>query len=261
MEFISFKRLIEIDSGSEMTPEETAILRTYNVVYAIYNDILNKIYIGETVDTSMRLFSFWKKDKRHVSGGNSPIFKLFEGDFENTYFKILESNCDNQDREFYWDKYYRKTTGYIIVSHPGRHGCTDPGNKGLIAIHKGNLQTYINPVDLNIFLSQGWFKGGKPQGPRTEKQRETISNSHKGLIPWNKGLKLSKDQKDNYKKLGRKSEPIKTVDEKLEKYSEVVKLIKESTFSLRSIAKLKNISLTTVRRIRDLLKSSNDNLK
>lgn len=51
MESISFKRLLEIDSGSEMTPEETFILNTHNVVYAIYNNKLNKIYIGETVRT------------------------------------------------------------------------------------------------------------------------------------------------------------------------------------------------------------------
>lgn len=253
MESISFKRLLEIDSGSEMTPEEVFILNTHNVVYAIYNNKLNKIYIGETVDTYIRLFSFWKKDKRHVSGKNSPLIKLFGGDTENTYFRILENDCNNQEREFYWDKYYRETTDYIIISHPGRHGCTNPGNKGLIAIHKGNLQTYINPLDLDVFLAQGWCKGGKSQGPRTKEQRETISKSHKGRTPWNKGLKLSEDQKNSYKKLGRKSKPVKTIGEKLEEYYEVVKLINEGNYSLRTIAKLSKVSLTTVRRIKQLL--------
>lgn len=171
---ISFKRLLEIEQGSKMTTDEEFILMTKKSVYAIYNKNINKIYIGETVDTYIRLFSFWKKDKRHVTGINSPIIKYFDGDFENTYFKVLEFNCDNQEREFFWDNYYRNNTSYIIISHPGRHGCTNPGNKGLIAINKGSQQTYINPSDFEIFSSLGWSLGGKKQGLRTEEQKKKL---------------------------------------------------------------------------------------
>jgi hypothetical protein len=197
---ISFKRLIDISLGSKMSEGEEQILLTHNTVYVIYNDLLNKVYIGETVDTYIRLFKFWKTDKRHVGGENSPISKIFNKDYENTFFKILEFNCDQQAREYYWDKYYRENTNYIIVSHPGRHGCSDPGNKGLIAIHKDSTQTYINPEDLDNFLSDGWKIGGKRQSPRTDEQKSKMSVSHLGKIPWNKGIKLSEEQKQAYRK-------------------------------------------------------------
>ena len=197
---ISFKRLVEISNGSDMSDEERKTLNTKNTVYLIINYNINKLYIGETVDTYSRLFTFWKEDKRHVNGVNAPINKIFLGDIENTFFSILEENCkDLVSREFYWHNYYRTNYNYIIVSHPGKHGCTDPGNKGLIAIHKDNIQTYINKNDLDTYLSLGWKKGGKKNKKRTEEQKKNISKAHLGKIPWNKGIKLSEEQRNKYK--------------------------------------------------------------
>lgn len=197
---ISFKRLLEISNGSDMSDEERKTLNTKNTVYLIINYNINKLYIGETVDTYSRLFTFWKEDKRHVNGVNAPINKIFLGDIENTFFSILEEDCkDLVSREFYWHDYYRTNYNYIIVSHPGKHGCTDPGNKGLIAIHKDNIQTYINKNDLDTYLSFGWKKGGKKNKKRTEEQKKNISKAHLGKIPWNKGIKLSEEQRNKYK--------------------------------------------------------------
>lgn len=76
---ISFKRLLEISNGSDMSDEERKTLNTKNTVYLIINYNINKLYIGETVDTYSRLFTFWKEDKRHVNGVNAPINKIFLG--------------------------------------------------------------------------------------------------------------------------------------------------------------------------------------
>ena len=190
---ISFKRLLEIhenlDNIELINGEE--ILKANNAVYIIFNDKLNIAYIGETVNVFYRIFRFWKEDKRHVDGVNAPISKYFNRDYENTFIEILEHDCENIKREYYWHDYYRNNSNYIIVSHPGRHGCTEPGNKGMIAIHRGDKQTYIRKDDLKLFESLGWEKGGKRNHPRTLEQRERISKSHLGQIPWNKGLETT----------------------------------------------------------------------
>lgn len=212
---ISFKRLLEISNGSDMSDEERKTLNTKNTVYLIINYNINKIYIGETVDTYSRLFTFWKEDKRHVNGVNAPINKIFLGDIENTFFSILEEDCkDLVSREFYWHDYYRTNYNYIIVSHPGKHGCTNPGNKGLIAIHKDNIQTYINKNDLDTYLSFGWKKGGKKNKKRTEEQKKNISKAHLGKIPWNKGIKLSEEQRNKYKGVKKSITFSKTEEQK-----------------------------------------------
>lgn len=212
---ISFKRLLEISNGSDMSDEERKTLNTKNTVYLIINYNINKIYIGETVDTYSRLFTFWKEDKRHVNGVNAPINKIFLGDIENTFFSILEEDCkDLVSREFYWHDYYRTNYNYIIVSHPGKHGCTNPGNKGLIAIHKDNIQTYINKNDLDTYLSSGWKKGGKKNKKRTEEQKKNISKAHLGKIPWNKGIKLSEEQRNKYKGVKKSITFSKTEEQK-----------------------------------------------
>lgn len=87
---ITFKRLLEIRDGSSMTKEESEVLTSKNSVYLILNDQLNKVYIGETTDIHVRLFTFWKEDKRHVGGINSPIVRLFDNDIDNTFFIVLE---------------------------------------------------------------------------------------------------------------------------------------------------------------------------
>lgn len=201
---INFKRLLEINNNLDnlddiLNEEEKIIIYSKKAVYVIFNDRLNKAYIGETVDVFSRLFTFWKKDKRHVNGENSPIKKYFNNDTEYTYFAILESDCDNLDREYYWHKYYRENNKYLLVSHPGRHGCTNPGNKNLIAIHKDDVQIYINKDDLNLYLKNDWLIGGKTQGERTFEQKKNISIAHIGKIPWNKGIKLTEEQKSHYK--------------------------------------------------------------
>lgn len=202
---ISFKRLLEIKSKTDdITSEEKSIINTFHVVYLIINYKTNKAYIGETDNTYIRLFLFWKEDKRHVDGINAPINKIFNGDYENTFFSILEKDCDNKSREYYWHDYYRNNFSFIIVSHPGRHGCDNPGNIGMIAIHKNNKQTYINKGDLDIYLKDNWEIGGKKQRPRTKSQKENISKAHKGQIPWNKGKKLTEQQKQSYKNIKRK---------------------------------------------------------
>ena len=212
---ISFKRLLEINNGSDMSDEERKILNTKNTVYLIINYDINKLYIGETVDTYSRLFTFWKEDKRHVTGINAPINKIFLGNIENTFFSILEEGCEDLvSREFYWHDYYRTNYNYVIVSHPGKHGCTNPGNKGLIAIHKDNVQTYINKNDLDTYLSSGWKKGGKKNKKRTKEQRENISKAHLGKTPWNKGIKLSEEQKNKYKGVKKSITFLKTEEQK-----------------------------------------------
>ena len=206
--FICFKRLVELSNLENIkdgiTDEEAKIICTYHTVYVIFNDRLNKVYIGETEDTFVRLFSFWKEDKRHVTGINAPINKIFESDIENTYFAILEENCNNHEREYFWHDYYRSNYNYIIVSHPGRHGCTNPGNKGYIAIHKDDCQKYIDKRDLEIYEKDGWVKGGKKNHCRTQDQINNISKAHLGQEAWNKGRKLTDKQKVKYKGLYQK---------------------------------------------------------
>ena len=227
---ISFERLLEIDQGSEMTKEESSELKTFNTVYIIYNTILNKAYIGETTDTYIRLFKFWKKDKRHVSGENSPIMKYFKKDYKNTFFMILEEGCNNQEKEFYWNNYYRENSSFVIISHPGRHGCNNPGNKGLMAVHKDSSQTYINSIDLDFYKLNGWEIGGKKQSPRSDDQKRNISNAHKGLTPWNKGIKLTEDQKMAYRK-------PKNIKIKREYSSDQIKILREKNIGRVKIHK------------------------
>ena len=199
MKSISFKRLLEISEGSAMDSSEEEELTRKNAVYIIYNDLLNKIYIGETDDVYIRLFSFWKEDKRHVTGSNAPINRKFNSDYENTYFKVVEYNCKNTEREYYWHDYYRDKYNYVIISHPGRHACTESGNKGLKAINKDGIQTYVSPKDIQLFLNDGWSLGGNLQSPRTDDQKLKMSISHLKKIPWNKGISLTEEQKSHYR--------------------------------------------------------------
>ena len=112
---ISFKRLLEIhenlDNIELINGEE--ILKANNAVYIIFNDKLNIAYIGETVNVFYRIFRFWKEDKRHVDGVNAPISKYFNRDYENTFIEILEHDCENIKREYYWHDYYRNNSNYI----------------------------------------------------------------------------------------------------------------------------------------------------
>ena len=212
---ISFKRLLELQNDFKNASEyENNIINSFHTVYIIINLNLNKVYIGETDNTFMRLYTFWKKDKRHVTGENAPINKIFNSDYENTFFDILEKDCDNQFREYYWHDYYRINYSYIIISHPGRHGCNNSGNTGLIAIHKENSQTYINKKDLDKFIKDGWLVGGKKQKPRTADQRKRISDSHLNQIPWNKGIKLTEKQKERYKGIKKSTNRTYTEEDK-----------------------------------------------
>jgi hypothetical protein len=166
---VVFSRLLEIRDGSPPSDEELLELRTYNSVYVIFNDKLNMAYIGETDNTWYRIFNFWKVDKRHVDGRRSPIHRLFEDDYDNTIFMILETDCNNQEREYYWDEWYRSNTNYLVVSQPGRpHIKVRSGYK---VVNNGIINKQVPNSDIDKYLDAGWMLGYTPNVRRITSDR------------------------------------------------------------------------------------------
>lgn len=54
--------------------------------------------------------------------------------------------------------------------------------KGRVVIHKSNIEKRVYKDELDNYLNEGWVKG------ISESHNKNISNSHKGITSWNKGL-------------------------------------------------------------------------
>ena len=84
-------------------------------IYIIKNDINNKVYIGQSLNSENRFKSHCKPNK-----DNSLIDKAIQKyGKEHFYYEILESQIENyNEREKYWIEYYnsKKTNGYNILN-------------------------------------------------------------------------------------------------------------------------------------------------
>lgn len=105
--------------------------------------------------------------------------------------------------------------------------------------------------------------GKKHSNPRTEEQRKTISLSHLGQIPWNKGIKMSEKARKNMSiaKTG-----IKHTEEHIKnrtKYSEkrFKKLTPASVFKIKEAVDVLGLSLNKVASIFGVSKKTVLNIK
>lgn len=84
-------------------------------IYIIKNDINDKVYIGQAIDTEKRFISHCKKSSAKESLIGRAIQKHGKDHF---WYEILESQIENyNEREKYWIKYYnsKKPNGYNIL--------------------------------------------------------------------------------------------------------------------------------------------------
>jgi hypothetical protein len=84
------------------------------------------------------------------------------------------------------------------------------GQKGQVYINKDGIYTRVNKEDLDSYLNDGWTLGARPLSKEnrerllklrtgykfSDESRKKMSESHKGQIPANKGVPLTKEQRD-----------------------------------------------------------------
>lgn len=115
-------------------------------IYIIRNKINNKVYIGQSVNSSIRF-------KHHIydglnNKGNSLIDQAIkEFGANNFWYEILESTTDYDSREKYWIKYYNSLTpdGYNIMAGGAGGGSGTESIKSLIR-EEGLLQQIIDDI-------------------------------------------------------------------------------------------------------------------
>lgn len=130
-------------------------------IYAIINIINNKSYIGSAVNFNRR---------------------------KNIHYHQLKKNIHHSIKlQRAWNKYGESNFKFVILEK-----CIKD-----ILIQKE--QNYIDKFlpSYNICKIAGSSLGLK----RTEKQKENISLSHKGQIPWNKGIPATEESKRKHSKI------------------------------------------------------------
>jgi len=157
-------------------------MKRIGIIYKWTNKINGKSYIGQTIDEEGR-----KKD--HIKGKYKCYFHdaIKKYGVENFNYEVIERIEESKlsEREIYWIEYY---------------------------------DTYNNGYNLTL--------GG--EGTRgfshgfTEEQKKKISESHKGILPWNKG-KTNIYSEETLRKIGKADHKIRWTDELRKKQSEKLK--------------------------------------
>lgn len=181
-------------------------------IYCITNKTNNKVYIGQSKDLTNR----WRKHRYNLRTNihtNSHLQSAFNIDGEDAFdFKILEE-CPQElrnEREIYWIDYYKSTDpqyGYNFQSG----GCERQ------TIAEETKQKIIKSLTGRPCKEKTKEKiGNSNRGKKlSDEARRKMSEAKKGKTPWNKGIPITEEQKQQRslsrtgKKLGPHSEETK----------------------------------------------------
>lgn len=194
-QFITYERLKELRSRSDLSYLERLIMEVPHCVYLIHSDSLNRSYIGETDnDIYYRVFDHWRNP--HIKGHLPNNF-----DSSDTYIELLESDCDNRSREFFWHEEHKRLFPEVdLISSPGRFGMKGHSHK--LSDHDRRRRSGAgNPSYGKILYynkltgeqrrfpksddpGADWIKGTNPSNPRnygfnSEACKEASKNSPK----------------------------------------------------------------------------------
>lgn len=78
-------------------------------IYIIRNDLNNKVYIGQAIDSKMR-FQRHKSNGKHHPGTSLIDDKIFNFGEEHFWYEVLETSENYNEREKYWIKFYNCIT-------------------------------------------------------------------------------------------------------------------------------------------------------
>lgn len=80
------------------------------IIYKIYNDINDKVYIGKTLGTIEKRFKEHIKDSKKVTNEKRPLYNAMNKyGIDNFHISIIENNVNVEilsERENYWIQYY-----------------------------------------------------------------------------------------------------------------------------------------------------------
>lgn len=153
----------------------------------IKNKVNSKIYIGQSYDIGRR----WKVHKRELNNNkhkNKHLQSAWNNDGEENFtFDILEE-CNIKElneREKHWIanlKSFKREFGYNKTFGGNFGAINDEGRQKI----SNKLKGRPSPT-----LGKHW--------KRSKESNKKVSNSLKGNIPWNKGKKMSDEQKQKLK--------------------------------------------------------------
>jgi group I intron endonuclease len=168
------------------------------IIYKTTNLINGKIYIGQTTTNNLYYFGSGKIIKQ--------AFKKYgKENFKREILEYCTSIKELNEREKYWIEKLKsqdKNIGYNVDD-----GGTENWNKinltklseshknqkptEAMKLHLSEINSGINHPQYGTHHSEETLK--KMSKPRSENGKKNISDSHKGQIPWNKGLKYKAD--------------------------------------------------------------------
>lgn len=199
----------------------------YSGIYAIYNSLKNKIYIGSSIDIYDRVFgdhiNELKKDKHY----NKYLQRSYNKYSDYFYFVVLEkvSNVDFLiEREQYWMDYfdsYNSKFGYNLTPTAG----SMLGFK-----HSEETKKYISEIQI-----------GKKQSDETKRKR---SESLKGEKCFWFGKKLTQEHIDKIQKSRGKYVPSDDVKRRISESKKGMKRTQEQIDKTREAKNKKVIQCT-----------------
>lgn len=110
-------------------------------IYIIKNDINNKVYIGQSLNTEERFKDHCKPSNKDNSIIDAAIYKYGK---EHFWVEVLESQIENyNDREKYWIKYYNSLI-------PNGYNILEGGNEPPKFFGDNHFNCKISDDDLNL---------------------------------------------------------------------------------------------------------------
>ena len=161
-------------------------------IYIITNTITNKVYIGQSKNIKSRFYEH-KYNLRKNRHTNSHLQNAFNIDGENAFeFAILEE-CSQElrnEREIYWIDYYKSTDSNFGYNYQSG-GCSRQ------TIADETKQKIIKALTGREVSEETRKKiGDANRGRKASKElSEELSIQRKGRTPWNKGKKMTPEQK------------------------------------------------------------------
>lgn len=183
-------------------------MNTTGTIYGILSPT-NKIYVGQTWNLLRRWKSYFKlgcKSQTYLFNSLK-----FHGVNNHKFFVIEEiKNCDqnilNEKELFHWRSYINNGFGSLNIREPkGSKGKLSESTRQKISIKKLGKKSSEETKKLLSDLMRGkrigeknpmYGKIGANKGKKFSlESRLKMSESHKGKIPYNKGIPLSEERK------------------------------------------------------------------
>ena len=165
-------------------------MKSYNYIYKITNQINGKIYIGKHSTNNL--------DDGYMGSGvliKKAIQKYGIENFTKEYLAF----CDTEEKlnwfeKFYIKKYKAREVGYNLTD--GGDGClgrkqTEETKQKLRKPKSEETKQKISEAQKRYCKEHSGQNTGNHYslGPMTDEHKQKLSESHKGLTPWNKGKK------------------------------------------------------------------------